>query len=154
MQNHNESEDKFTYSGGFGALKSDSTHHFCRNACTKSGSLRFSQFSGCWLILSVYILMSFDFPFIFVDTLSLYIFTKLFLRKISIIKKGLWVGLGAMCETCPLNYILCYLYLFIYVCWFPIQFLCQMLFVSFNSTTMGVTAGAGIIPEHVCSPTI
>jgi hypothetical protein len=40
-----------------------STHHFFRNACTKSGSLRFSQFSGCWLILSVYKLMSFDFPF-------------------------------------------------------------------------------------------
>jgi hypothetical protein len=38
--------------------------HFFRNACTKSGSLRFSQFSGCWLILSVYILMSFDFPFV------------------------------------------------------------------------------------------
>jgi hypothetical protein len=50
-------------SGRFGALKSDSTHHFFWNACTKSGSLRFSQFSGCWLILSVYILMSFDFPF-------------------------------------------------------------------------------------------
>jgi hypothetical protein len=31
----------------FGALKSDSTHHFFRNACTKSGSLRFLQFSGC-----------------------------------------------------------------------------------------------------------
>jgi hypothetical protein len=41
-----------------------STHHFFRNACTKSGSLRFSQFSGCWLILSVYIIMSFDFPFV------------------------------------------------------------------------------------------
>jgi hypothetical protein len=41
--------------GRFGALKSDSTHHFFRHACTKSGSLRFSQFSGCWLILSVYI---------------------------------------------------------------------------------------------------
>ena len=50
-------------SGRFGALKSDSTHHFFRNACTKSGSLRFSQFSGCWPILSVYIHMSFDFPF-------------------------------------------------------------------------------------------
>jgi hypothetical protein len=49
-------------SGKFGALKSDSTHHFFRNACTKSGSLRFSQFSGCWLILSVCMLMSFDFP--------------------------------------------------------------------------------------------
>jgi hypothetical protein len=32
--------------GRFGALKSDSTHHFFRNACTKSGSLGFSQFSG------------------------------------------------------------------------------------------------------------
>jgi hypothetical protein len=31
----------------FDALKSDSTHHFFRNACTKSGSLRFSQLSGC-----------------------------------------------------------------------------------------------------------
>ena len=50
--------------GRFGALQSDSTHHFFRNACTKSGSLRFSQFSGCWLILSVYILMSFNFPFV------------------------------------------------------------------------------------------
>ena len=29
------------------ALKSDSTHHLFRKACTKSGSLRFSQFSGC-----------------------------------------------------------------------------------------------------------
>jgi hypothetical protein len=28
-------------SGRFGALNSDSTHHFFRNACTKSGSLRF-----------------------------------------------------------------------------------------------------------------
>ena len=41
-----------------------SIHHFFRNACTKSGSLRFSQFSGCWLILSVYIIMSFDFSFV------------------------------------------------------------------------------------------
>jgi len=31
-------------SGRFGALKSDSTHHFFGNACTKSGSLRLSQF--------------------------------------------------------------------------------------------------------------
>jgi hypothetical protein len=45
-------------------LKSDSNHHFFRNACTKSESLRFSQFSGCWLILSVYIVMSIDFPFV------------------------------------------------------------------------------------------
>ena len=34
-----------------------------RNACTKSESLRVSQFSSCWLILSVYIIMSFYFPF-------------------------------------------------------------------------------------------
>jgi hypothetical protein len=39
------------------SLKSDSNHHFFRNACTKSGSFRFSQFSGCWLILFVYILI-------------------------------------------------------------------------------------------------
>jgi hypothetical protein len=31
-------------SGRFGAIKSDSTHHFFRNACTKSGSLRFPSF--------------------------------------------------------------------------------------------------------------
>ena len=31
----------------FGAVKSDSTHHFFGNAFTKSGPLRFSQFSGC-----------------------------------------------------------------------------------------------------------
>ena len=30
--------------GKFGTLKSDSTHHFFRNACTKSGSLQFSVF--------------------------------------------------------------------------------------------------------------
>jgi hypothetical protein len=34
-------------SGRFGAVNSDSTHHFFGNACTKSGPLRFSQFSGC-----------------------------------------------------------------------------------------------------------
>ena len=47
----------------FGAVKSDSTHHFFGNACTKSGPLRFPQFSGCWLILSVWWFMSFAFPF-------------------------------------------------------------------------------------------
>ena len=31
-------------SGRFGTLKSDSIHHFFRNACTKSGSLRFHSF--------------------------------------------------------------------------------------------------------------
>jgi hypothetical protein len=37
---------KITYeSGKFGALKSDSTHHLFRNACTKSGSLRFHSFA-------------------------------------------------------------------------------------------------------------
>ena len=50
-------------SGRFGAVKSDSIHHFFGNVCTKSGPFRFSQFSGCWLILSVYLLMSFAFPF-------------------------------------------------------------------------------------------
>ena len=46
-----------------GAVKSDSTHDFFGNACTKSGPLRFSQFSSCWLILSVCWPMSFAFPF-------------------------------------------------------------------------------------------
>jgi hypothetical protein len=64
MQNHRILVLQSLKSGRFGASKSDSTYHFFRNACTKSGSLRFSQFSGCWLILSVYILMSFDFPFV------------------------------------------------------------------------------------------
>jgi hypothetical protein len=39
VQDRNEYER-----GRFGALKSDSTHHFFRNACTKSGSLRFPVF--------------------------------------------------------------------------------------------------------------
>ena len=60
-------QEEFEYKKGVinvHTLKSDSTHHLFRNACTKSGSLRFSQFSGCWLILSVYIIMSSDFPFV------------------------------------------------------------------------------------------
>ena len=44
---HNREPLNRNESGRFGALKSDSTHHFFRNACTKSVSLRFSQFSGC-----------------------------------------------------------------------------------------------------------
>ena len=35
-----------------------------KDRTTLSRILRFSQFSGCWLILSVYIIMSFDFPFV------------------------------------------------------------------------------------------
>ena len=52
-------------SGRFGAVISDSTHHFFGNACTKSESLEFSHFSGCWLILSFYIsmFMGLYFPF-------------------------------------------------------------------------------------------
>jgi hypothetical protein len=38
-----------TESGRFGALKSDSTHHFFRNACTKSGSLRHFPCRVSWL---------------------------------------------------------------------------------------------------------
>jgi hypothetical protein len=35
-------------SGRFGALKSDSTHHFFRNACTKSGvwQINFQKIEG------------------------------------------------------------------------------------------------------------
>jgi hypothetical protein len=41
-------------------------HPICFLLChTKFNfTLRFTQLSGCWLILSVYILMSFDFPFV------------------------------------------------------------------------------------------
>jgi hypothetical protein len=40
----------------FHCLKSDSTHHFFRNVCTKSGSLRFSQFSVVdWFCLFIYL---------------------------------------------------------------------------------------------------
>ena len=65
----------------FGGLKSDSTHHFFRNACTKIGSLRFSQFSGCWLILSVYILMSFDFPFVRLFEFGNFVITLIYTWK-------------------------------------------------------------------------
>ena len=76
-------------------LKSDSTHHFIRNACTKSGSLRFSQFFGCWLILSVYILMSFDFPFVrlfgnFVITLINYAYLHIQLIISLILQLKIW----------------------------------------------------------------
>ena len=47
----------------FGAVKSDSTHPFFGNVCTNSVPLQFSQFYGCWLILSVCWLVSFAFPF-------------------------------------------------------------------------------------------
>ena len=39
-------------------------HDFIVQNILSSLSLRFSQFSGCWLILSVYIIMSLDFPFV------------------------------------------------------------------------------------------
>jgi hypothetical protein len=97
--------------GRFDTLKSDSTHHFFRNACTKPGSLRFSQFSGCWLILSVYILMSFDFPFVrlfefgnFVITLIHWVSTnkqKMQWKSIPgadpgfVVRGGAWVGEGS-----------------------------------------------------------
>jgi hypothetical protein len=45
------------------SVKSDSTHHFVGNACTKSGSLRFSQFSVVkWFYLFVF-LWVLPFPF-------------------------------------------------------------------------------------------
>ena len=41
------------------------------------------------------------------------------------------------------DHILYILYVFIYVYWCPILFLCQKIFVSFSSSTMGVANGAG-----------
>jgi hypothetical protein len=63
------------------ALKSDLTHHFFRNTCTKSGSLRFSQFFGCWLILSVYIIMSFNFRSSVILLLPLFIIISTLLNQ-------------------------------------------------------------------------
>jgi hypothetical protein len=59
-------------------LKSDSTHHFFRNVCTKSGSLRFSQFSGCWLILqknSWHFWLLYHYTFSLYENASLIIFS-------------------------------------------------------------------------------
>ena len=48
--------------GRFGALKSDSTHHFFRNACTKSGHYGFHSFPVVnWFCLFIY-LWVFTFP--------------------------------------------------------------------------------------------
>ena len=43
-------------------LSFNSTHHFFRNVCTKSGSLQFSQFSGCSLICLFIYLWVLTFP--------------------------------------------------------------------------------------------
>jgi hypothetical protein len=59
-----ESQNSLLYKQTKSVLFLNTFYGFFRNACTKSGSLRFSQFSGCWLILSVYIIMSLDFPFL------------------------------------------------------------------------------------------
>ena len=72
-------------SGRFSAVKSDSTHHFFGNACTNSGSLRFSQFSGCRLILSVYIFMSFDFPLEDCSEFGNFVITLIYLHLVWII---------------------------------------------------------------------
>jgi hypothetical protein len=81
-------------SGRFGALKSDSTHHFFRNACTKSRSLRFSQFYGSclytyefWLSLckivrsSLILLLSLSTRFYPQSTLTFTSFTLLTIRN-------------------------------------------------------------------------
>ena len=55
-----DTANRHIHDGRFGAVKSDSTHHFFGNACTKSGSLRFfPSFS----VVDRFCLMSFDFPF-------------------------------------------------------------------------------------------
>jgi hypothetical protein len=75
-------------SGRFGALKSDSTHHFFRNACTKS--LRFSQFSGCWLILKI--LDIFDF-FIFIHFHYKMHRLYFFLQRRNIFRQDIGIGI-------------------------------------------------------------
>ena len=44
-----------------------------------NASFRFSQFSGCWLILSVYIIMSFEFPFGMIVRSSVILLLPLFI---------------------------------------------------------------------------
>ena len=95
----------------FDALKSDSTHNFFRNACTKSGSLRFSQFSGCWLILSVYIIMSFWLSLCKIVRSSVMLLLPLFIIHMVTSVSGwfnifcislVWLSLGLWCLT-PLS---------------------------------------------------
>ena len=66
-------------SGRFVAVKSDSTHHFFGNAWTKPGPLRFSQFSGCWLILSVYWVL--PFPLEDCSVFGNFVITHIFKKK-------------------------------------------------------------------------
>ena len=53
------------------------------NTNSMSHLIYMSQFSGCWLILSVYILMSFDFPFVRL-LLHVPLFTRYHLHKINL----------------------------------------------------------------------
>ena len=71
-----------TGSGRFGAVKSDSTHHFFGNTCTKSEPLRFSQFSGCWLILSVCSLMKFCLSLWKIARCSVILLLPLIIRRV------------------------------------------------------------------------
>ena len=64
----------------FGALKSDSTHHFFRNACTKSGSLRFHSFSVVdWFCLFIY-LWVLTFPLLDCSDLGNFVITLIHLH--------------------------------------------------------------------------
>jgi hypothetical protein len=98
--------------GRFCALKSDLTHRFFRNAGTKSGSLRFSQFSGCWLIFSVYILWVLTFPLYFLGTVYFgdgqvhgnFFLPKMFMSIHPIFKKSLFHAWNLSEKSCdPTN---------------------------------------------------
>ena len=97
---------------------------FCtsfRNACTKSGSLRFSQFSDCWLILSVYIIMNFDFPFVrlFGDRKFCYYpyLHNIFSKKIMTCTKALILLYTFLLDTRDMFSVLLFVPLFTIVSW-------------------------------------
>ena len=117
-------------SGRFGALKSDSTRHFFRNACTKSGSLRFSVFrlltnfvclytyefwlSLCKIVRNSVILLLPLFITGFVIRIAFYDFRV----------KTLFISPLLLLDLYDVHVSLSVL---LYVCWWPVRFIHQII---------------------------
>ena len=122
-------------SGRFGALKSDSTHHFFRNVCTKSGSLRFSVFrlltdfvclynnefwlSLCKIVRSSVILLLPLFTMFCVMSHACYGLLYMRYPQCIISRSMISHALSAMhyaihCCTCFLSHVKCFLYLIVH----------------------------------------
>jgi hypothetical protein len=121
--------------GLFGALKSDSTHHFFRNACTKSGSLRFSQFSGCWLILSVYIIIMLYYRALLIDVVRFVVRVVVVCYKVdhyycwrffiwAVVVDNCWIIFGTHSSGSCLWMFISFYYLFLtdFVCLYNYEF--------------------------------